>query len=128
GERGRVDQGDGRAAAARRRVSRGTFVVGAALHLPFPDASFERLFTSYFYCHLEEAERLRFLREARRVADELVVVGSLWDASVPRARREERVLEDGSRWEVYKRYFEPDALAAELGGGEGLHAGRWLVA
>ena len=38
------------------------------------------------------------------------------------------MLNDGSRWEVYKRYFEPDALARELGGGETVFAGRWFVA
>lgn len=27
-----------------------------------------------------------------------------------------------------KRWFAPDALAEELGGGEVLHAGTWLVA
>ena len=37
------------------------------------------------------------------------------------------LLNDGSRWEVYKRYFEPEALARELGGGRVLHAGRWFV-
>src|ERR1051326_300926 len=39
---------------AQRRVPRASFVVGDALSLPFPDASFDRVFTSYFYCHLEE--------------------------------------------------------------------------
>ena len=37
------------------------------------------------------------------------------------------MLEDGSRWQVYKRVFEPAALAAELRG-EVIHAGRWFVA
>ena len=41
---------------------------------------------------------------------------------------EERVLNDGSRHEVYKRRFTADALAEELGGGETLHAGPWFVA
>ena len=40
---------------------------------------------------------------------------------------QERVLSDGSRWQVYKRVFDPDALLAELGGGEVLHAGSWFV-
>ena len=40
---------------------------------------------------------------------------------------QERRLKDGSRHQVYKRYFEPGALAAELGGGETLHAGTWFV-
>jgi hypothetical protein len=29
---------------------------------------------------------------------------------------------------VFKRFFEPAELAAELGGGETLFAGRWFVA
>ncbi len=39
----------------------------------------------------------------------------------------ERRLLDGSRWEVYKRWFEPNALLGELGGGDVLHAGDWFV-
>ena len=46
------------------------FVCGDAFALPFPDDSFERLFTG----HLYPPEHERFLAEARRVADELVVV------------------------------------------------------
>jgi hypothetical protein len=41
--------------------------------------------------------------------------------------RQERVLNDGSRWEVYKRYFTGAGLVAELGGGDVLHEGRWFV-
>ena len=63
-------------AEARRRLPDGEFVQGDALSLPFPDGAFERIFTSYFYCHLVEEERVRFLEEARRVAPELVVLGS----------------------------------------------------
>ena len=62
------------------------------------------------------------------VAPELVVVDSALREDVEPEERQERVLNDGSRWEVYKRYFEPDALARELGGGETVFAGRWFVA
>jgi len=113
---------------AREAVPQDRFVVGAAFELPFPDASFERFFMSYFYCHLGEPERLRFLAEARRVAPELVIVASRPGAGDDRERWEERVLKDGSRWRVFKRVFEPDDLLAELGGGRVLHAGRWFVA
>ena len=41
---------------------------------------------------------------------------------------QERILNDGSRWEVYKRYFTPDELLGELGGGEILLDGGWIVA
>lgn len=111
---------------AARRVPHATFIRGDALELPFPDHCFDRLFTSYFYCHLEQTERERFLAEARRVAGELIVMGSRAQPDEQREHWEERVLEDGSRWQVFKRVFEPDALAAELGG-RVLHAGRWFV-
>jgi ubiquinone/menaquinone biosynthesis C-methylase UbiE len=111
-----LDQSEGMIAIARERLPEAIFVVGDALDLPFPDGSFERVFASYFYCHLEEAERLRFLAEARRVAPELIVVGTVAKPGDPLARWDGRVLEDGSRWRVYKRVFEPAALAAELGG------------
>jgi SAM-dependent methyltransferase len=114
-------------AVAQQQVPGAQFVQGDALALPFPNDSFERVFASYFYCHLDENERQLFLAEARRVAPELVVVASRWDEDDPRERWEERVLNDGSRWEVYKRVFEPGQLADELGGGDVLFAGRWFV-
>ena len=75
----------------------------------------------------EEADRLLFLREARRLAGELVVVDSALNDEVEPVEWQERVLNDGSRWQVYKRYFESDSLADELGGGRTLFAGRWFV-
>ena len=111
---------------ARRRVPAAEFVVGDALALPFPDGQFDRVFASYFYCHLEEADARRFRAEARRVARELVVLGSRWHPGAERVRWEERKLADGTTWPVYKRVFEPDALAAELGG-EIVHAGQHFV-
>jgi demethylmenaquinone methyltransferase/2-methoxy-6-polyprenyl-1,4-benzoquinol methylase len=48
--------------------------------------------------------------------------------NVPPDAMQERVLNDGSRHSVYKRYFTPSQLVAELGGGNVLHAGRWFVA
>jgi hypothetical protein len=38
-----------------------------------------------------------------------------------------RVLQDGSRHEIYITYFSPDSLLAELGGGELLYQGRHLL-
>jgi demethylmenaquinone methyltransferase/2-methoxy-6-polyprenyl-1,4-benzoquinol methylase len=112
---------------ARERVPAGEFVVGDALDLPFPDASFERVLTGHFYGHLEELERKRFLAEARRVASELVVVDSALHDGVEPREWQERVLNDGSRWEVFKRYFTGEELATELGGGDVYFAGNWFV-
>jgi Methyltransferase domain len=111
---------------AREQVPEATFVQGDALDLPFADGEFERLFTSYFYCHLEEPERERFLAEARRVADELVIVGSHAQAGEELRRWETRRLGDGSEWRVYKRVFVPGELAEEIGG-RVLHQSRYFV-
>jgi ubiquinone/menaquinone biosynthesis C-methylase UbiE len=111
---------------ARRQAPDATFVQGDALALPFEDGSFERVFTSYFYCHLEAADRPRFLTEARRVAPELVVVASVRGHGDAFERWEERRLKDGSTWSVYKRVFEGDDLATELGG-EIVFRGDWFI-
>ncbi len=122
-----LDQSARMVELAQERAPHATFVQGDALDLPFEDGAFERVFTGHFYGHLEPRDRELFLAEARRVAPELVVVDAV--TRVDRAREEwqERILKDGSRWEVYKRYFEPEQLAAELGGGEVLHSSRWFV-
>lgn len=113
---------------AAERMPEAEFTVGDALDLPFDGESFDRVLTGHFYGHLEEEERLRFLEEARRVAPELVVVDSALRDDVEPVEWQVRELNDGSRWEVYKRYFTAEELAAELDGGRVLHAGTWFVA
>jgi len=111
---------------ARGRRLDAEFVRGDALELPFEDGSFDRVFTGHFYGHLGELERERFLREARRVAPELVVVDAARRPNREPEEMQERVLDDGSRWTVYKRYFTGAQLAGELGG-RILHESRWFV-
>jgi ubiquinone/menaquinone biosynthesis C-methylase UbiE len=123
-----LDQSQSMLEEARRQAPNATFVRGDALALLFDAGTFERLFTGHFYGHLDPEQRERFVTESRRVAAELVVVDSALRDDVEPEEQQERVLNDGSRWEVLKRYFEPDALARELGGGETLFAGRWFVA
>jgi demethylmenaquinone methyltransferase/2-methoxy-6-polyprenyl-1,4-benzoquinol methylase len=122
-----LDQSERMLEIAREQAPDAAFVQGDALALPFANGEFDRIFASYFYCHLEDEERLRFLAEARRVATELVIVGSRHQPGTEATRWEERVLKDGSRWTVYKRVFTGDELARELGGGQVLHEGRWFV-
>jgi ubiquinone/menaquinone biosynthesis C-methylase UbiE len=122
-----IDQSAAMVEIARARGPHARFVVGDAFALPFADASFDRVFASYFYCHLEAAERELFLAEARRVAPELVVVASRRGPGDEYERHEERRLSDGSTWRVFKRVFEPGQLAAELDG-QAIHTGRWFVA
>ena len=122
-----LDQSGAMLAIASEQAPEATFAQGDALDLPFDDGAFDRVFASYFYCHLEEDERVRFLAEARRLAPELVVVASRLKDEVEPSRYEERMLQDGSRWTVFKRYFQPDELVTELGGGEILHLGHYFL-
>ena len=122
-----IDQSPTMLAIARERCPEATFLQADALALPFDDGSFDRVFTGHFYGHLRGSDRGQFLSEARRVAPELVVVDTPLRPGVGREEVHERVISDGSRHAVYKRYFPPEDLARELGGGRTLHAGDWFV-
>ena len=112
---------------AREQAPAAEFIQGDAFDLPFDDGSFDRVFTGHFYGHLEQRERERFVAEARRVAPELVIVDAVTRPDRRRQELQERVLNDGTRWTVYKRYFEPEQLLEELGGGEVLLLNRWFL-
>ena len=86
--------------------------------LPFEDGSFDRAFTGHFYGHLRAGERRRFVAEALRVAEQLVVVDSHVRPDHDAEEEQQRTLNDGSVHRVYKRYFTGAGLAAELAGGE----------
>jgi ubiquinone/menaquinone biosynthesis C-methylase UbiE len=122
-----LDSSESMLEIARERMPEARFVAGDGLALPFADGEFDSVFTGHFYDHLQPGERERFLAEARRVAPELVVVDSALHEGLEPEGWQERVLNDGSRHEVYKRYFTGEGLAEELGGGEVLHAGHWFV-
>jgi ubiquinone/menaquinone biosynthesis C-methylase UbiE len=113
---------------ARRQAPNATYVQGDALELPVPDRSFDRVFSGHFYGHLERAECDRFLGEARRVAPELVIVDAARGAGDGiEEHMSPRVLNDGSTWQVFKRYFTGSQLLAELGGGDILLEGRQFL-
>jgi ubiquinone/menaquinone biosynthesis C-methylase UbiE len=127
GELTGLDQSQRMLEIARGRVPGGSFVRGDALALPFEGGSFGRVFSAHFYGHLHEKERQAFLREVRRVAGELVVVDAALRPDKQPEELQERVLSDGSRHDIYKRYFHPVELAEELGGGQVLFSGAWFV-
>jgi ubiquinone/menaquinone biosynthesis C-methylase UbiE len=112
---------------AAKQAPHATLVQGDGLALPFPNDSFDRVFTGHFYGHLDPDERARFLDETTRVARELVVVDASREASDVDEEMQTRVLEDGSEWQVFKRWFTGEGLLAEVGGGEVLHEGHWFV-
>jgi ubiquinone/menaquinone biosynthesis C-methylase UbiE len=122
-----LDQSTRMLDVATAQVPHATFVQGDAFSLPFANNSFSRVVTGHFYGHVEEPDRTRFLEEARRVAPELVVIDASRAHSPVDEEVQERILNDGSRWQVYKRFFTGAGLAEELGGGEVLHEGRWFV-
>jgi demethylmenaquinone methyltransferase/2-methoxy-6-polyprenyl-1,4-benzoquinol methylase len=122
-----LDQSPRMLEQAARQAPKATFLRGDALSLPVANHSFGRVFTGHFYGHLEEADRVRFLAELPRVAHELVVVDSSRAGTRLDDEMSERVLNDGTRWEVYKRWFTGAGLAQELGGGEVLLDGRFFV-
>ncbi|MGH3942119.1 MAG: class I SAM-dependent methyltransferase [Pseudonocardiaceae bacterium] len=122
-----LDQSRAMVALARQRLPHGLALVGSALELPFVDRGFDRILTSHFYGHLPKEERDAFLAEAQRVAGELIVIDSALRPGVDAEQWQERVLNDGSRHRVYKRYLSAVQLAAEIGG-QIMLDGTWFVA
>ncbi len=68
------------------------------------------------------------MAEARRVADELVLMESTpeWEPDARTKGWEHRVLPDGSRYEIYRVCFTAESPAGELGS-RILLAGRWVA-
>lgn len=122
-----ADQSPAMVQLTQSRLPQGVAVVADALSLPFAARAFDRVLTGHFYGHLPAEERHAFLSEARRVADELIVIDSALRAGVEPEQWQERTLNDGSRHRVYKRYLTGPQLADELGG-QALFDGTWFVA
>lgn len=122
-----LDQSPAMVALAQERLPHGVAMVGDALDLPFADHAFDRVVTGHFYGHLPPDEREVFLAEAERVAPELLVADSARRPGVEAEQWQERVLNDGSRHRVYKRYLGAAQLAEEIDG-EVLLDGAWFVA
>ncbi len=124
-----LDQSPTMLRLAHGRLGDVELVHAAVPPLPFADGAFDRVFTSFFYGHLSGmVVRARFVREALRVAQELVVVEQAWHADLPRARWEKRQLSDGTSYRVFKRYFDASELADELSGETVLAHDLWVAA
>jgi ubiquinone/menaquinone biosynthesis C-methylase UbiE len=123
-----LDQSAAMLDIARERVPWADFVRGDALNMQFADGSFDLVFASNFYGLLREAERKRLFDESRRIAGEIVLVEptQLFSQGARSEGWEERVLSDGSRYTIYRRYFTAEGLAEELGG-RVLLAGKLVV-
>jgi demethylmenaquinone methyltransferase/2-methoxy-6-polyprenyl-1,4-benzoquinol methylase len=123
-----LDQSEAMLKVARERVPWAEFVRGDAFRMPFAERCFGRIFASFFYGLLPLEDRGRFLEEARRVGEELILVEPTpeWVPSGRAEGWEERGLSDGSRYEIYRRYFTAETFTEELDG-RILFAGRWMV-
>lgn len=123
-----LDQSATMLAIARSRLPSASFVRGDGLQLPFRAKQFDCLAACHFYGHLDQRTARLFVAEAWRVASSLLIVDAAKRDEVPYEEHQHRVLNDGSRHVVYKRYFTPEQLISETGRGRVLHAGRWFVA
>lgn len=123
-----IDQSPAMLQVARARLPTALVIQADAFQLPFRAGAFDCACSGHFYGHLQGSSRERFLAEARRVARQLLIIDAAWREWVSPEAMQERTLNDGSRHTVYKRYFTPAQLQAELGGGTVLHDGRWFVA
>ena len=121
-----ADRSLGMLRLARSRIA-GPTVCADALRLPFRSGSFGRVFAGHVYGHLTTDRARTFVEEAIRLAPELVILESALREDVRSEEIQERVLNDGSTHRVYKRYFDPGDLVAELGWGRLLFRGRWFV-
>lgn len=121
-----ADRSPGMLRVARPRVT-APLVCADALRLPFRTRAFDRVFAGHVYGHLAGDRGEAFLGEAWRVAPELVLLDSAIRPEVKPEEIQERVLNDGSVHHVYKRFFDPDRLAAEIGPATVLFRGRWFV-
>ena len=118
-------------AILHRALARGAadgYVRGDALALPFEAGSFERVFSSHLYGRFERDDRMRFLEEAKRVAPRLVLLDPPCQPDRPAEGARHRELLDGSRYVIYKKYFRPDELLEEIGGGRVLLSTSWFLA
>lgn len=122
-----ADQSPAMVARAQSRLAQGVAVVADTRSLPFADHAFKPILAEHFYGRLTADERQAFLSEARRVADELIVIDSALRTGIEPEQWQERILNDGSCHRVYRRY--PTGLQAvdELGG-QVLFDGTWFVA
>jgi hypothetical protein len=94
--------------------------------LPLKDKAVDRFFAAHLYGLLEGDDRHSLLQEARRVADEVIILDAGRPPGVNAEQWQDRTLPEGGSYRVYRRHFDPTTLAGEIRG-QVLFAGRFYV-
>jgi hypothetical protein len=121
-----VDQSQSALVFIRRKLPHLPAVRADAMRLPIRDKAVKRFFAAHLYGLLEVEERRVFLLEARRVAQELIILDSGRPTGVRAEEWQSRMLPSGGSYRIYRRHFDAEVLADEVGG-EVVFAGRFYV-
>jgi SAM-dependent methyltransferase len=111
-----IDQSRRALRALTARLSHVPAVRADALILPLADRSVDRFFAAHLYGLLLPDEREILLAEARRVAREVLILDAGRPEGVRAAGWQERTLQDGKPCRVFRRHFDAETLASEVGG------------
>ncbi len=99
-------------------LSKTIFVRGDAYALPFPDSSFDLVFSGFFFSHVPRERVYPFMSEVKRVlkpGGNLLLFDSALRPGVLPELIDKRPLIDGSVHEVLKINYTPQQLEAILG-------------
>lgn len=102
--------------ALNRRKTEGrgnvTYLTADLFEWTWPAAAFDVVFFAYWFSHVPEDGLARFVREvssALRPGGRVFVIDSYHHKRLP-DDRQQRILNDGRRFEVVKRYWQPAEL------------------
>jgi SAM-dependent methyltransferase len=121
-----LDQSQSALIFVRGQLPRLPAVRADGMCLPIKDKAVARLFSAHLYGLLQAEECRAFLLEARRVADEVVILDAGRPIGVSAEEWQSRSLPAGGSYRIYRRHFDPETLADEVGG-EVAFAGRFYV-
>lgn len=120
-----VDQSEGMLAEALDRVAalgiadRTVSLQADVVDHDFGGTRFDCVLVGFLLSHLTSDQEARFLHKARQLVKPqgtMLILDSVWNEAHARIRTKEgiqyRNLSDGRRYEIYKKYFDEDELAA----------------
>jgi SAM-dependent methyltransferase len=97
-----------------------------AMHIPFSDKAFGRIFISHLYGLLLPDERAVLIDEASRVGHEIVILDSGHPRGAEAEQWQRRRLADGTEYPIFRRHLDIDTLISEVGG-EALYDGQYFI-